>query len=209
MAKYTTDPEPLLMSTVLHEAAHNLGPAHQYKANGKIDREAFGGPLASTLEELKAQTAALYFTSWLVDKKQVTAEDAEKAHVRDIVWGFGHISQGMYDEDKHPKNYSQLAAIQLGWLMKNNAVTWKADETAANDKDKGCFSLALDKFPAVVKTLMTEVAQIKGKGDKARAEKLVKEFVDVTGDKKKVHEVITERVLRSPKPSFVYSIKLD
>ena len=115
----------------------------------------------------------------------------------------------MYDEDKHPKNYSQLAAIQLGWLMKNGAVAWKADETAANGKDKGCFSLALDKFPAAVKTLMTEVAQIKGKGDKARAEKLVKEFVDVTGDKKKVHDVITERVLRSPKPSFVYSIKLD
>ena len=115
----------------------------------------------------------------------------------------------MYDEDKHPKNYSQLAAIQLGWLMKNGAVTWKADETAANGKDKGCFSIALDKFPAAVKTLMTEVAQIKGKGDKARAEKLVKDYVDVTGDKKKVHEVIAERVLRSPKPSFVYAIKVD
>jgi hypothetical protein len=209
MAKYTTDPEPLLMSTVLHEAAHNLGPAHQYKANGKIDREAFGGPLASTLEELKAQTAALYFTSWLVDKKQVTPEEAEKAHVRDIVWAFGHIAQGMYDGDKHPQSYSQLAAIQLGSFMKSGAITWKADESAANGKDKGCFSIALDKLPAAVKTLMIEVAQIKGKGDKARAEKLVKEFVDATGDKKAVLDVITERVLRAPKPSFVYSIKLD
>jgi hypothetical protein len=209
MPKYTSDPEPLLMSTVLHEAAHNLGPAHQYKTNGKIDREVFGGPLASTLEELKAQTAALYYTSWLVDKKQVTAEDAEKAHIRDIVWAFGHISQGMYDGDKHPKSYSQLAAIQLGWLMKNGAITWKADEIAANDKDKGCFSIATDKLPAAVKSLMTEVAQIKGKGDKARAEKLIKDYVDVTGDKKKVHEVIAERVLRSPKPSFVYAIKVD
>ena len=209
MAKYTTDREPQLMSTVLHEAAHNLGPAHQYKTNGKIDREVFGGPLASTLEELKAQTAALYFTDWLVERKQITADDAEKAHVRDIVWGFGHISRGMYDEDKHPRNYSQLAAIQLGWFMQNGAVAWKADETAANGKDKGCFAVALDKLPAAVKSLMTETAQIKGKGDKARAEKLVKDFVDVSGDKKKVHEVIAERVLRSPKPSFVYAIKVD
>ena len=209
MTKYTTDPAPQLMSTVLHEAAHNLGPAHQYKVNGKIDREAFGGPLASTLEELKAQTAALFFTDWLVEKKQITNEEAEKAHVRDIVWAFGHISRGMYDEDKHPRNYSHLAAIQLGWLMKNGAVAWKGEEMAANGKDKGCFEIALDKFPANVKTLMTEVAQIKGKGDKARAETLIKDYVDVTGDKKKVHEVITERVLRSPKPSFVYSIKLD
>jgi hypothetical protein len=209
MAKYTTDKEPQLMSTVLHEAAHNLGPAHQYKANGKIDREAFGGPLASTLEELKAQTAALFFTDWLVEKKQITNEEAEKAHIRDVVWGFGHISRGMYDEDKHPRNYSHLAAIQLGWLMKNGAAVWKPEEMAANGKDKGCFSIALDKFPGAVKSLMTEVAQIKGKGDKARAEKLIKDYVDVTGDKRKVHDVITERVLRSPKPSFVYSIKLD
>jgi hypothetical protein len=209
MAKFTTDKEPQLMSTVLHEAAHNLGPAHQYKTNGKIDREVFGGPLASTLEELKAQTAALFFTDWLAGKKEITADDAEKAHVRDIVWAFGHISRGMYDEDKHPRNYSQLAAIQLGWLMKNGAVAWKADETAANGKDKGCFALSLDKFPSAVKSLMTEVAQIKGKGDKARAEKLVKDYVDVSGDKKAVHDVITERVLRSPKQSFVYSIKQD
>lgn len=209
MAKYTTDREPLLMGTVLHEAAHNLGPAHQYKTNGKDDRATFGGSLAATLEELKAQTASLYFTTWLADKKEITADEADKAHVRDIVWSFGHISRGMYDEDKKPKNYSQLAAIQLGWLMQNGAVSWKAEETAANGKDKGCFSLALDKFPPAVKTLMTEVAQIKGKGDKARAEKLIKEYVDVTGDKKKIHDVITERVLRSPKPSFVYAIKID
>ncbi len=209
MTKYTASPAPQLMSTVLHEAAHNLGPAHQYKVNGKIDREAFGGPLASTLEELKAQTAALYFTDWLVDKKQISKNDAELAHVRDIVWGLGHISRGMYDEDKHPKNYSQLAAIQVGWLLKDGAVAWKADETAANGKDKGCLAVSLDKFPASVKSLMTRVAQIKGKGDKAGADALVREFVDVTGDKKKLHDTVMERWNRQPKASFVYSVKLD
>lgn len=210
MSKYTTEQEPMLMSTVLHEAAHNLGPAHQYKVNGKIDREVFGGPLASTLEELKAQTSALYFTDWLVDKKQISRDQAEKAHVRDLMWGFGHISRGMYDEAKHPKNYSQLAAIQLGWLMKSNVVTWKAEEVAANGEDKGCFSIAMDKYQPAIKSLMTEVAQVKGKGDKAHAEKWIKEWVDVAADKKKadVHKVITDRVLRAPKPSFVYSVKL-
>jgi len=163
MAKWTSDQEPQLMSIVLHEAAHNLGPAHQYKVNGKIDREAFGGPLASTLEELKAQTAALHFTEWLIDKKQITREEADKAHVRDMFWAFGHISRGMYGENNHPKNYSQLAAIQLGSLMKQGAVAWKADEMAANGKDKGCFALDLAKMPAAIKSLMTEVAQIKNR----------------------------------------------
>jgi hypothetical protein len=209
MESYTDSPAPQLMSTVLHEAAHNLGPAHQYKVNGKIDRDAFGGPLASTLEELKAQTAALYFTDWLVEKKEISRKDADLAHVRDIVWGMGHVSRGMYDDDKHPKNYSQLAAIEIGWLVKDSAITWKAEETAANGKDKGCLSVSLDKFPASIKSLMTRVAQIKGKGDKASAEALLKDYVDVTGDKKKLHETISERWNREPKASFVYSVKLD
>lgn len=209
MSKYTTEQEPQLMSTVLHEAAHNLGPAHQYKVDGKIDREVFGGPLASTFEELKAQTAALYFTDWLVEKKEITREEADKAHVRDMIWAFGHISRGMWTEEKHPKNYSQLAAIQLGSFMKAGAVAWKAEETAANGKDKGCFSVALDKMPEAIKSLMTEVAKIKGKGDKAAAEALVKEHAGEPGEKKPLHQTITERVTRSPKASFVYSIRLD
>ncbi len=209
MANWTSSQEPQLMSTVLHEAAHNLGPAHQYKVNGKIDREAFGGPLASTLEELKAQTAALFFTEWLVEKKQITREEADRAHVRDMFWAFGHISRGMYGENNHPKNYSQLAAIQLGSLIKVGAVTWKADETAANGKDKGCFSLDLAKMPGAIKSLMTEVAQIKGRGDKAKAETLIKEHVGAPGEKRPTHEVITERITRAPKASFVYSLKME
>ncbi|MDF2697224.1 MAG: Nudix hydrolase 3 [Labilithrix sp.] len=209
MARWTSAQDPQLMSTVLHEAAHNLGPAHQYKANGKIDREAFGGPLASTLEELKAQTAALFFTDWLIEKKQITRDEADQAHVRDMFWAFGHISRGMYGENNHPKNYSQLAAIQLGWLLKEKAVTWKADETAANGKDKGCFSLDLAKMPVAIKSLMTEVAQIKGQGNKARAEALIKEHVGAPGEKRPLHTTITERITRAPKASFVYSVKID
>lgn len=213
MAKFTTDPAPQLMSTVLHEAAHNLGPAHQYKVRGKIDREQFGGPLASTLEELKAQSAALYFTDWLVEKEKITREEADKAHVRDVFWAFGHISRGMYSDDKRPKNYSQLAAIQVARLMEGGALLWKADEKAANDKDAGCFSVDLEKFPAAAKAIVTEAAQIKSKGDRARAEKIVKEIVDLAndkkGEKKALRDAITERVLRAPKPSFVYSLRLD
>jgi hypothetical protein len=212
MERWTSAPDPQTMSTVLHEAAHNLGPAHQYKADGKIDREAFGGPLASTLEELKAQTAALYFTEWLIEKKELAREEADAAHLRDVFWAFGHISRGMYDDSHHPKNYSQLAAIQLGTFQNHGAVTWRPDETAMNGKDKGCFQLDFVKLPPSIKTLMIDVAQIKGRGDKARAEALIKDHVDMTspgaGDKKKMHEIITERMTRAPKASFVYSVKL-
>jgi hypothetical protein len=208
-ARWTSEPEPQLMSTVLHEAAHNLGPAHQYRAAGKIDRESFGGPLASTLEELKAQTAALYFTDWLVEKKEITREDADRAHVRDVFWAFGHVSRGMYGEGKHPKNYGQLAAIQLGWLLEDGAATWQEATLAANGKDRGCLAVDLARLPDAIKRLMVAVVQIKARGDRPRAEALVAEHVDVRGERKKLHDVITERMTRAPKASFVYAIKLE
>jgi hypothetical protein len=52
------------------------------------------------------------------------------------------------------------------------------------------------------------VAGIKARGDKKAAEKLIAEWVDVAGEKKALHEVITERVLRQPKQSFLYAIEL-
>ncbi len=202
----TFDPKEATMSTVLHEAAHNLGPAHEYKVKGKTDREAFGGPLSSTLEELKAQTSALYFADWLAEKGIIPGDLAKRSHARDMAWAFGHISQGMYAGDNTPKPYSQLASIQVGAFLKAGAMSYKPDEMAANGKDKGCFEIYIEKFPKAVLDLEKVVLQIKGKGDKAGAEKLVKEYVDDDNEWKKLRAVIQERWLRAPKASFVYSI---
>jgi hypothetical protein len=207
MGKTTFDNKLAVMSTVLHEAAHNLGPAHEYAVGGKTDDQIFGGPLASMLEELKSQTAALYFSEMLVDKSIVDRKSADGAHLRDVTWAFGHIAQGMYTADKKPKAYSQLAAIQMGTLFKDGVLVWKAEATAANGKDKGCFDVDLAKWRGSVDVLSKVVLGIKGKGDKAGAEALKAEFVDDTGEWSKARAVITERWLRAPKASFVYAIK--
>jgi hypothetical protein len=206
MSKLKETEKPEVMSVVLHEAAHNLGPSHDYKVNGKEDDEVFGGPLAATFEELKAQTAALYFPVWLVEKKLITEEDADKARLRDVAWGFGHVSRGMYDADGKPKNYSHLASIQLAHLMKESVLLWKPTEMAANNTDKGCFEVHLERWQPAVEALMRTVAAIKGKGDKKGAEKLVATYVDAKDAWAELRKTITERSLRSPRGTLVYSI---
>jgi len=207
MARATTEAAPATMSTVLHEAAHNLGPSHDYRAKGKTDDEAFGGPLASMMEELKAQTSALYFADWLAQKKLITRALAEQAHVRDVAWAFGHISRGMYDGGGNPKAYSQLAAIQLGWLRQGGAFEWKAEEKAANGADVGCFELDLgEKWSRSLEALARRVLTAKAKGDRAAAEKLKADFVDDTGEWKALREEISKRWLAAPKATFVYSL---
>jgi hypothetical protein len=204
----STEPEPMIMSTVLHEAAHNLGPAHEYEVDGKKDSAIFGGPLSTTMEELKAQTAALYFSDWLADAKIVTTELARQAHVRDVVWAFSHISRGMYTAKGKPRPYSQLAGIQVGYLTDKGAAEWRAEAKAANGQDAGCYELDLDRFPEVVEELMREVAGIKARGDRKAAEQLVESYVDVKGEPARVRKVIEERWQRAPKATFVYSIEM-
>ncbi len=207
-ADLSMDPGLLTMSTVLHEAAHNLGPSHEYAVNGKTDDVVFGGPLASTLEELKAQTSALFFVDWLVEKGIIDEKAAGQSHVRDMIWAMGHTAQGMYDGSHKPKPYSQLASIQLGSLLKAGALQWNADQPAANSQDRGCFAVDMAKFKPAILELEKRVLAIKAKGDKAAAEKLLAEFVDGGGEWKSIKEILTERWLRVPKTSFLYAIDL-
>lgn len=204
----TTTPRETLISSLLHEAAHNLGPSHEYKVKGKEDDVVFGGPLASTLEELKAQTSSMYLTNWLAGKGLFSDEEVRKIQLRNIAWGFGHISRGMYTADGTPRNYSQLAAMQLGAFMKAGAVSWKAEETAANGKDQGCIEIDFGALPAAVEAFETTVLEIKASGDKKRAEDLKAQFVDAKDDFANVKGTIAERWLRAPKASFVYSVNL-
>ena len=199
------DPTLGLIGTILHEATHNLGPAHEYKVQGKIDEQVFGGALAATFEELKAQTGALWYVEMLRQKGIITGEMAQRTYVDSIVWAFGHISRGMYSESGQRKPYSQLAAIQIGFLMSEGAITFDAKTKAGNGLDEGAFTLHFDKLPAAIEKMMKVVGHLKAAGDRAGAEALAKKFVDGGVVPK---GLITERVLRQAKATFVYSIDL-
>jgi hypothetical protein len=209
MARYADDADAKVMGTVLHEAAHNLGPSHEYEVNGKTDDQVFGGPLASTLEELKAQSSALYLTDWLVAKGVLDQELAERAHVRDVTWTFGHIARGMYDAEGKIKPYSALSAIQVGFLLQEGALAWRANETAANGRDLGCVAIDFAKMPVAVEKLERVSLGVKARGDVALAKKLVADYVAPTGRYVGVLQTITERVLRAPSATFLYSVRME
>jgi len=206
MDRFDPAPRHLTLSTVLHEASHNLGPAHEYRVDGKTDDQVFGGPLATTLEELKSQTAGLYFADWLVERGLLEAADAERTHIRDVIWAFGHIAQGMVTADGKPKPYSQLAAIQMGFFNASGVLPWKPDQKAANGTDVGCFDVDIAKWKPAQYELARIVLGIKARGDRALAEKTRDEWVsDGTAWAARRAE-IQQRWLRAPKASFVYSI---
>ncbi len=207
LADFVDDPVPGNLATILHEATHNLGPSHDYAVNGRNDRQVFGGPLASMLEELKAQTGSLFLLDLLRSRGIIDETLARRSFINDIGWTMGHISDGMWIEPGHQrKAYSQLAAIQVGFLMDQGAITWEPEAMAANGKDKGAFHVHADKLVAASQALMKVVGGIKARGDKAAAEQLTAKYVD--GDRIP-QAVIVERYARISRASLVYSVRLD
>ena len=203
MAWYSDDREPGLLSTMLHEATHNLGPSHEYRVNGQVDEDVFGGPLATLLEELKAQTGALWLTLFLQRRGVIDEAMARRTWTDSLLWATGHISRGMYTGTGEPKPYSQLAAIQYGFFLDRGALRFDPQGTAANGTDQGVFSIDFDKLPGAIEELMQLAGRIKAQGDKAGGEELVRRYVD--GDVVPL-AVIAERVLRDPKTSFLYAL---
>ncbi|MCW2543737.1 MAG: hypothetical protein JWM40_1289, partial [Frankiales bacterium] len=107
MSDLVDSPKPDLFSNVLHEATHNLGPLYGYTVNGRTSEAVFGGPLSSMLEELKAQTGAIYYIEFLRAHGLIDDKLAAQTYADSIVWALGQAANGPAADDADP--YAQLA----------------------------------------------------------------------------------------------------
>lgn len=196
------DREPGLVGVILHEAAHNFGPHSDTRVGGRTPTEIFGGGLEGVLEELKAQTAALWYVDFLRRKGLLSEDRAKQVYVHELAWCFGHLSKGLFTAAGSPKPYSQLSAIQIGWLAREGALEWVQGEDGA-----GRFRVRLEKIPAAVESLMRKTVVVKATGDAVRAKELVEDFVSGPGLRLVHLPEIQERLLRYPKESFLYSVR--
>ena len=208
MKYFTDDREPGLVGVILHEAAHNLGPHSDTRVGGKSPSEIFGGRLETVLEELKAQTAALWYVDLLRRKGLITEEKARQIYAHELAWCFGHIAQGMFTDSGQPKAYSQLSAIQVGRLVRDGALEWVGSGPVA---DGGApverFRIRFEALPGSVESLMKAAASIKAAGDVAAAKALVDDFVSGPGAALVRVPEIRARLLKYPKETFLYGVR--
>ena len=68
-------------------------------------------------------------------------------------------------EPEQGRDHSQLAAVQVGFLMDAGAIAWREEELAANGKDKGCFALDLERLPAAIDAMAKAGAVIVDKAN--------------------------------------------
>ncbi|MEK7746262.1 MAG: hypothetical protein AAB576_06310, partial [Elusimicrobiota bacterium] len=201
LAYYPSDKEPGLVSTILHEAAHNLGPHGDYRVEGRTPSDIFGGRVEGVLEELKAQTAALWSLDFLLKKGLLTQDQVRRAYAHDIVWCLGHIANGMTTDTGAPKPYSQLSAVQIGTFLRSGALRWTAGEDAVER-----LRIDFDRLPAAVEGLLREAGRIKASGDADAAKALLSDFVTGEGSRLVRMKDVQDRLRRFPKEAYSYTV---
>ncbi len=195
------DKEISTLNTILHEAMHNFGPHSDYRINGKRPAEIFGGRLATVLEELKAQTGALWLLNLLRKEGILSEERVREAYADAMFWCMNHLSRGLFTPTGRPRTYSQLSAVQIGRFVREGALKW------IKDKDGNyVLSINFDSMPKAVEGLMRDVGRVKARGDKKAAEKLVNDFVTGRGLKLVKLDLIKKRLSKFDKASFDYVV---
>ncbi|MFA6030113.1 MAG: hypothetical protein WC969_09685 [Elusimicrobiota bacterium] len=202
LAILSDDREPELLDTILHEASHNLGPDSNARIDGKTPAEVFGGELEAVLEELKAETAALWYADFLRARGLIDERRLREIYTEELLWAFGHVQEGMFTPTGSAKPYAQLAAIQIGSFQEAGALVWSPGADGVSR-----FRIVYEKMPAAVETLLAKVGRLKAAGNAAEARDLVGRFVTGPDAAKVRMREVRERLARFPKASYLYSVR--
>jgi hypothetical protein len=127
---------------------------------------------------------SMSFAEWLFDQKSIERDIANQAHVRSLFRAFGAIAHGT----------DPIASAEFSALFNASAITWNPSDMAANGSERGCYSIDFSKLPGALKVLAKTAF-------KTRADRSEQERLHLSR--------ITERFLRAPKRSYVYSLRMD
>ena len=156
--------EGYLVTTILHEICHGLGPAFSRGSvdkSGKVEiREAIG-PAFSGLEEAKADVTGMFAVKWLVDHGELPSADLEGYYATYLGDLFRSVRFGT--EEAH----SQAAMMEFNYLL---------ERSAARRNSGGRYTIDYEKIPGVLADLAKELLEIEAKGDRAQAENWFKKY---------------------------------
>ncbi len=157
--------ESYLLSTIMHEICHGLGPAYARtssgKSAGKVDiREAIG-PAFSGLKEAKADVTGMFALKWLVDHDALPKEKLEEYYASYVGGLFRTVRFGTAEA------HGQAEMMEFNYLSQRGAI---------GRNTSGRYAIDYEKMPGALADLAKELLEIEATGDRARAENWFKKY---------------------------------
>ncbi|PIR25642.1 MAG: hypothetical protein COV43_04650 [Deltaproteobacteria bacterium CG11_big_fil_rev_8_21_14_0_20_42_23] len=187
---------------VLHEILHNTGPnyGNVVGKEGKTATEVFGKQ-KGMLEELKAETAAGHFISWLAQHKGLYSdEQRNQLYTRGVLWNLSHLKKALEHKTdlSNAGAYSRLSAIQFGWMVEQGALHFNPTSKT--------WDINYEKMPKAWESLMSKVMTIYASGDKKALDALTSRYWKGEGLKQLQLEALEEKTGKFPVRSIVYKV---
>src|SRR6266849_604843 len=153
--------EGYLLSTIMHEIAHGLGPAFAHGISGRVPiREAIG-PAYAGLEEAKADVVGMFGLKWLVDHGVLPREKLEEYYASYVAGIFRTVRFGAGEA------HGQAEMMEFNYLSERGAI---------KRRSSGQYAIDYGIMPAVLADLAKELLDIEATGDRTRAENWFRKY---------------------------------
>src|SRR5229473_3143232 len=184
--------EGYLLSTIMHEIAHGLGPAFAHGISGRVlIREAIG-PAYAGLEEAKADVVGMFGLKWLVDHGVLPREKQEEYYASYVAGIFRTIRFGAGEA------HGQAEMMEFNYLSERGAI---------KRRSSGQYAIDYGIMPAVLADLAKELLDIEATGDRTRAENWFRKY-DVVPAELQVALRAASKVPVDVDPVFSFSEKV-
>lgn len=157
-----------LEHTMMHEIAHDLGPAFA-RMNGKqVDiREAIG-PIYSGLEEAKADVVGMYGLIWLMDHGYMPKDKMPELYSSYVGGLFRTARFGTGEA------HGKAEMMEFNYLSEQGVIS--------RDSQTGRYAVDYMKMGSAINSLMKELLEIEATGDRQRAEKWFEKYDHMPAD---------------------------
>jgi hypothetical protein len=175
--------EGYLLSTILHEMAHGLGPTFARTASGKVTiREAIG-PIFGGLEEAKADVVGMFGLKWLVDHDILPKDKLEEYYASYVAGIFRTVRFGAGEA------HGQAEMMEFNYLSERGAI---------KRQPSGRYAIDYAIMPGALADLAKVLLDIEATGDRQRAEDWFRKY-----------DVIPAELQRSLKAASKVPVDID
>ncbi len=153
--------EGYLVTTILHEMAHGLGPNYARTAGGKTSIRESIGPAYSALEDAKADVVGMVGVKWLVDHQVLSKARLDEYYASFVADMFRTARFGAAEA------HAQGEVMEFNYLSERGAIKRHAT---------GRYSIDFAKLPSVLNELAKELLETEATGDRERAKNWFKRY---------------------------------
>jgi hypothetical protein len=161
--------EGYLITTILHEMSHGLGPNFARTSSGKMSiREAIG-PTFSGLEEAKADVVGMLGLKWLVDHGALPKDKLEEYYASYIAGIFRTVRFGTAEA------HAKAELMEFNYLSERGAL---------QRESSGRYAIDYAKIPTALEDLAKALLEIEAAGDRSRAENWFTKYDTISAELK-------------------------